>query len=90
MNKPTFAAIIILLLLAVGLVAATDKHPWASSQGAPVTTPKYGIHWMPDYKTAECEAPVNSFSTKTVKGIIGVKSNGQLLCYVPRHRGNNT
>lgn len=54
------------------------------------TDPKYLPHWAPEYNRSTCDVKVNPFSDRTVSGgIIGKRSDGSEICYIPTRRGGN-
>jgi hypothetical protein len=76
MNKTTTLGIMALLLVSGALAQTAEisaKH-------------QASLHFMsPPGDT--CQVKVNAFSTRTVSGITGYRSDGTTICFVPRQRG---
>jgi len=75
------------LLLALTLILIGSATAWPiSNEGRTTTDLKYPVHWMPNYTVSVCEVAVNAYSTKMVDGIVGNRSDGTQICYVPRRK----
>ena len=70
----------------VGILMLVVVASSVAAFGYRTETPKYPVHWMPEYQKAPCSVAVNPFSTKMVTGVIGHRSDGSDVCYVPRQR----
>lgn len=81
MNK-TFIAMVA-IFLAIVVVGATAAPLTTVGKSIPTEESK-NARWAPLIRPGACEAPVNAFSNKTVSGVVGKKSDGSLICYVPR------
>jgi hypothetical protein len=52
--------------------------------GATTTVYAVAPHWMPDYQRGSCT--ISLWWGGTTQGVIGHKSNGSEICYIPRQR----